>query len=103
MDIAVQERARIDFGKRLAVLIGIKNLNIQVAKSLPPPRASHNAFSHSYLYRAEDHALFVHQNRLGTSGDFGLVVIHALSHIKVLLFDLYQCLSHFLSNSLLRR
>lgn len=83
LDIAVQERARIDFGKRLAALIGIKNLDIQVAKSLPPPSASHNAFAHSYCYRVEDHVLFVHHNRLGTSGDFGLVVIHALSHIKV--------------------
>jgi hypothetical protein len=91
IDIAVQERARIDFGKKLAVMIGIKNLDIQAARSLPPPAASHNAFSNSYFYRPADNVLFVHQNRLTSSGDFGLVVIHALSHIKVSSLYLFLC------------
>ena len=82
-DLAVQERARVDFGKRLATMIGLKSLNIQSATSLPPSGLTNNAFSNSYSYSAEENTLFVHHNRLGSSGDFGLVVIHALSHIKV--------------------
>eukprot|EP00599_Poterioochromonas_sp_BG-1_P015133 CAMPEP_0173155160 /NCGR_PEP_ID=MMETSP1105-20130129/13936_1 /TAXON_ID=2985 /ORGANISM="Ochromonas sp., Strain BG-1" /LENGTH=2955 /DNA_ID=CAMNT_0014071525 /DNA_START=806 /DNA_END=9673 /DNA_ORIENTATION=- len=87
-DLAVQERARLDFGKRIAAMIGIKNLNLQSATSLPPSRLSNNSFSNSYHYTAEDNTLFVHHNRLSSSGDFGLVVIHALSHIKVNANDL---------------
>eukprot|EP01034_Spumella_vulgaris_P034613 gene34613-42697_t len=81
--IQIQERARIDFGKKLATMIGLKTLNIKAASSLPPSKASNNAFCNSYLYTAKDNTLVVHTNRLGSSGDFGLVVIHALSHIKV--------------------
>merc|ERR1711927_25661 len=42
----------------------------------------------SYLYNSVDHTLLVHSNRLSSSGDFGLIVIHALSHIKVNASDL---------------
>jgi hypothetical protein len=64
-------------------MIGLKTLSIKAAKSLPRPTTSGNAFSHSYYYSAGDNTLLVHTNRLSSSGDFGLIVIHALSHIKV--------------------
>jgi len=84
LDMSVQERARLDFGKRIAHLLGLKTLGIQAASTLPPPAMiANNAFAHSYHYNPDEHCLYVHQQRLATSGDFGTVVIHALSHIKV--------------------
>jgi hypothetical protein len=87
-ELAVQERARLDFGKRIAAMIGLKNLNIQSAVSLPPSGLSGNSFANSYCFSPEENTLFVHHSRLASSGDFGLVVIHALSHIKVNSADL---------------
>jgi hypothetical protein len=81
--INVQEKARLAFGQRLAALIGLKKLRIRTAVSLPPSYAVNNAFANSYFYQAETDTLYVHNNRLASSGDFGLIVIHALSHIKV--------------------
>lgn len=82
-EIQMQEMARLEFGKRLATMIGLKSLTLKPASSLPPSQASNNAFANSYYYISNDDTLLVHQNRLSSSGDFGLVVIHALSHIKV--------------------
>jgi len=82
-DIQIQDQARIEFGLRIAHMIGLKHLSIQAAYSLPPSTASGNAFCNSYYYSSGDNTLLVHTNRLSSSGDFGLVVIHALSHIKV--------------------
>jgi hypothetical protein len=82
-DMPMQEMARIEFGKRIAAMIGLKTLSIRAASSLPPSQASNNAFSNSYFYSIADNTLLVHSQRLSSSGDFGLIVIHALSHIKV--------------------
>lgn len=82
-EIQMQEMARLDFGRRLAAMIGLKSLTIKPALSLPPSTASNNAFANSYNYSQADDTLLVHHNRLASSGDFGLVTIHALSHIKV--------------------
>jgi hypothetical protein len=81
-EVHIQERARLEFGKRLAAMLGLRGLTIKVASSLPASAASNNAFRNSYNYHWEDDTLFVHNNRLSSSGDFGLVIIHALSHIK---------------------
>jgi hypothetical protein len=83
IELPVQERARLDFGLRLASMVGVRNLKILAAKSLPPSAATGNAFCNSYQYTVDENTLFVHKSRLSSSGDFGLVVIHALSHIKV--------------------
>ena len=81
--LSVQEKARIQFGKRLAEMVGIKNLAIVAAGSLPPSQLSNNSFKNSYHFNASANTLYIHISRLSSSGDFGLVVIHALSHIKI--------------------
>lgn len=82
----------MDFGKRLAAMVGLKALDIRAASSLPPAAVAGNAFSNSYHYNAAEGVLLVHSNRLSSSGDFGLIVIHALSHIKVALTcRFYSC------------
>jgi hypothetical protein len=81
--LQLQEKARLEFGKKLASLIGLQHLEIKVANMLPPSNTSNNAFGNSYMYVLKDNTLLVHSNRLSSYGDFGLVVVHALSHIKV--------------------
>lgn len=91
-ELPMQDTARLEFGKKLAVMLGLKTLTFRAAASLPPSTASNNAFANSYLYNPADQSLVVHSNRLHSSGDFGLIVVHALSHIKVtMLFYTMQC------------
>jgi len=88
-ELPMQDTARLEFGKKLAVMLGLKTLTFRAAASLPPSTASNNAFANSYLYNPADQSLVVHSNRLHSSGDFGLIVVHALSHIKVCYAVLY--------------
>ena len=81
-EIALTEKARIEYGKTLATLLGLKSLTIKIARQLPPSPTLGNAFAASYAYVSTEDTLYVHHQRLGSSGDFGLMVIHALSHIK---------------------
>merc|ERR1711988_590107 len=78
-----QEESRIQFGKSLAALIGVRNLSIKIASSLPQTENKRTAFSQSYAYSHSARTLFVHQSRVSSSGDFGLILVHALSHIKL--------------------
>jgi len=78
-----QEESRIQFGKSLAALIGVRNLSIKIASSLPQTENKRTAFSQSYVYSHSTRTLFVHQSRVSSSGDFGLILVHALSHIKL--------------------
>ena len=82
-DLKDQERVRLDFGRRLAGLVGLKDVRVRVAEELPPSTVVNNAFSNSYHFDAARGELLVHRTRVPKAGDFGLVMIHALSHIKV--------------------
>ena len=97
----IQQKTRMDFGRNLASLLGISDINMVAADSLPPPLAplrsfgtdgsgarNTNAFSHSYAYNSDTKELAIHKDRLSSSGDFGLVCIHALSHIQVAPHDI---------------
>eukprot|EP01006_Ploeotia_vitrea_P026898 TRINITY_DN59815_c0_g3_i1.p2 TRINITY_DN59815_c0_g3~~TRINITY_DN59815_c0_g3_i1.p2 ORF type:complete len:1157 (-),score=209.00 TRINITY_DN59815_c0_g3_i1:3519-6989(-) len=87
-ECSLQLIARLDFGRKIAQLIGLKQLTIKAAKSLPPSNAMNNAFRNSYYYDEPTNTLYVHNKKISSSGDFGLIVIHALSHIKVNPHDL---------------
>merc|ERR1711988_1854409 len=78
-----QEESRIQFGQSLVALIGVRNLSIKIASSLPQTENKRTAFSQSYVYSHITRTLFVHQSRVSSSGDFGLILVHALSHIKL--------------------
>ena len=82
-DLLERETARLTFARQLAERVGLKGLTIKAAKSLPPSNLDRNAFRNSYLYDSTMKTLLIHTNRFSSSGDIGLVVIHALSHIKV--------------------
>jgi hypothetical protein len=81
--LSIQEAARIEFGRHLVTMVNVKQVDLKAARSLPPSSFTNNSFRNSYLYKHDTNELFIHTNRLSSSGDFGLVVIHALSHIKV--------------------
>jgi len=82
-NVDFQEESRIQFGNTLATLVGVRNLSIRVATSLPQNTNKNTAFSQSYAYSHSTRTLFVHQSRISSSGDFGLILIHALSHMKL--------------------
>jgi hypothetical protein len=96
--LSTQETARLEFGRQLTSLVGIsETFQLRAAKSLPPSNGyENNAFRNSYFYDDKAQVLYIHTNRLSSSGDFGLVAIHALSHIKVpfLFSSLPLCHSH---------
>jgi hypothetical protein len=84
--LSIQETARLEFGRQLTSLVGVSEaVQLRAAKSLPPATEGYqsNAFRNSYFFDERGQVLYVHLNRLSSSGDFGLVAIHALSHIKV--------------------
>ena len=56
---------------------------VQIASSLPQSESKLTAFSQSYAYSHNTTTLFVHRSRVSSSGDFGLILVHALSHIKL--------------------
>jgi len=87
-DVQMADQARLDFGRNLAKMVGLKTLTVRAASCLPPSAASGNAFANSYAYLSAENTLLVHSKRLSSSGDFGLIVVHALSHIKANANDL---------------
>eukprot|EP00743_Colponemidia_sp_Colp-15_P011862 GILK01013343.1.p1 GENE.GILK01013343.1~~GILK01013343.1.p1 ORF type:complete len:774 (+),score=144.87 GILK01013343.1:64-2322(+) len=62
--------------------IGLPDIKIAVASSLPNSQASAIAFRNSYFYDASRKTLFIRDTRLNTIGEFTVVMIHALAHIK---------------------
>ena len=90
-DLHIQQRARLEFANRVAYLLKMptrkegetKGLSIRGAISLSPASTSGNAFANSYHYDPATETLAIHVDRLKSSGDLGLIVVHALSHVKV--------------------
>jgi trimeric autotransporter adhesin len=82
--LPVQARSRLEFGEHLYTVLGLRDsVTVAVARSLPPPpEHSTNAFRSSYWWDAAAKTLYVHARRLGSSGDFGLVLVHAAAHLK---------------------
>ena len=85
-NMPVQDQARLDFGKSLAGMVGLHHIELKAVSALPPSNVENNSFKNSYFYDHQSKILYVHSSRLTSSGDFGLIVIHALSHIKVCSF-----------------
>lgn len=81
--LSPQAKLRLAFGTQLLQMIGLPDVSLHIAKTLPAAKNTHNAFANSYLYLHDEKQLFVHANRLASSGDFGVTVIHAASHIQV--------------------
>jgi hypothetical protein len=85
-DLHVVEKSRLEYCHRLANLLGLSRLRVRAASCLPHSSAIGNAYRDSYHYVHDDNVLYVHLRRLERSGDVGVVMVHALAHIKVRIF-----------------
>jgi hypothetical protein len=61
--------------------VAIPNVKISIASSLPQPLGGMSAFRNSYHF--DGRTLFIRDSRLKSIGEFCVVLIHALAHIKV--------------------
>lgn len=93
--ITIEERKKLEFGHRLARMIGLRGLKLVVASSISIDKKASstsittaNTFSRHYKYMRDSNILVVHQEQLASSGNFELILIHALSHIIVNPFNL---------------
>eukprot|EP01135_Chromosphaera_perkinsii_P006890 Nk52_evm45s621 gene=Nk52_evmTU45s621 len=57
-------------------------ITLLLADSLPPNDYEGNAFRNSVHYNSHNRILFVHKERLDSIGDFILIIVHSLAHIK---------------------
>ena len=57
-------------------------VSLLLADKIPPSKRKYNAFPNSYTYDFDNKILYMRSERLDNIGEFVLVLIHALSHIK---------------------
>lgn len=88
--LSLQEMSRLKFGRTIMGMYGLHNYEMKVASSLPSPdeNADNNAtnsnpFRFSYMHDPAARVIYIHINRVSSSGDIGLIVTHAVSHVKV--------------------
>ena len=75
------------FGMFVAGLICKQNqlpeISILIASNLPPNNYTHNCFRNSFFYQNSKKVLYIRKERLESVGEFVVVVMHCLSHIRV--------------------
>eukprot|EP00656_Telonema_subtile_P011820 TRINITY_DN15898_c0_g1_i9.p1 TRINITY_DN15898_c0_g1~~TRINITY_DN15898_c0_g1_i9.p1 ORF type:complete len:221 (+),score=43.56 TRINITY_DN15898_c0_g1_i9:156-818(+) len=62
--------------------IQVPQVKVAIAKTLPDSQTNASAFRNSYHYDHSRRTLFVRDSRLSSIGEFMLVSLHALAHIK---------------------
>jgi len=62
---------------------GMPEVTILVASNLPPNNYTRNCFRNSFHYQHTTKILFIREERMETIGEFVLVVMHCMAHIKV--------------------
>lgn len=60
---------------------------IGIAKSLPDSQTNASAFRNSYFYDHARRTLFIRQSRLANIGEFLIIMVHGLAHIKSAIAD----------------
>ena len=75
------------FGSFVASLLNMGSempgVTILIASNLPPNNYTHNCFRNSFFYQHEKKILFIRKERLESVGEFVVVLMHCLSHIRV--------------------
>ena len=64
-------------------VIQAPEVTLLLASNLPPNNYDSNAFRNSFFYEHARKILFVRQERMQSVGDFIVVIMHCLAHIKV--------------------
>ena len=63
--------------------IGTPEVSLLLASNLPPNNYNNNAFRNSIFYQHARKVLFVRKERMDSIGEFAMVILHSLAHIKV--------------------
>lgn len=75
------------FGAFVASLLHKRNqlpkVTLLLASNLPPNNYTHNCFRNSFFYQHSKKILFIRKERLESVGEFVVVIMHCLSHVKV--------------------
>ncbi|GMH73239.1 hypothetical protein TL16_g06130 [Triparma laevis f. inornata] len=88
-DLSTLEYIRLDFAKNIVKILGLNgDIVLKVADTLPRSSYLNNAFRNSYFYEKEKSMLYIHAERFSATGDLTLLLVHALSHIKMNPIDL---------------
>ena len=58
-------------------------VSLLLAESLPQNNYERNAFRNSFYYEHAKKILFIRRERMESIGDFVVVILHCLSHVKV--------------------
>ena len=75
------------FGMFVANLIckqsQLPGVSMLIASNLPPNNYSHNCFRNSFFYEHSKKILYIRKERLESVGEFVVVIMHCLSHIRI--------------------
>ena len=63
--------------------LDIPEITLLLASSLPPNNYAKNAFRNSFFFERSRRILFIRQERMESVGDFIVVVLHCMAHIKI--------------------
>lgn len=85
--ISAREFIVYKFGCFIADLLMVqcyhKPINILLAEKLPPnPKMAGNAYRNSFFFDANNKILYMRRDRMESVGEFVLVLVHTMSHIK---------------------
>ncbi|XP_070551209.1 uncharacterized protein [Ptychodera flava] len=69
--------------RMLRHLVRTPEVTLLLASNLPPNNYDRNMFRNSFFYQHAQNILFVRQERLESVGEFIMVVLHCIAHIKV--------------------
>lgn len=67
----------------LQEIMGAPEITLLIASSLPSNNYIKNAFRNSFFYERSRKILFVRKERMDSVGDFVVLIMHCLAHIKV--------------------
>ncbi|XP_030833415.1 uncharacterized protein LOC753555 [Strongylocentrotus purpuratus] len=67
----------------LRMTLRMPDVTLLLASSLPQNDYKRNMFRHSFFYQHAKKILFVRHERLDSVGEFVMVIVHCLAHIKV--------------------
>ncbi|XP_013391352.1 uncharacterized protein LOC106159584 [Lingula anatina] len=86
-DISASQFVVYRFGvfinRMLHQLVDAPDVTLLLASNLPPNNYEFNAFRNSFFYEHARKILFIRAERLESVGDFIVVILHCLAHIKV--------------------
>lgn len=69
--------------KLLQHSLDVPEVNLLLASELPPNDYTKNAFRNSFFYEHARKMLYIRQERMDSVGDFVVLLVHCLAHIKV--------------------